>query len=78
MDGIFNKDHYFQELEQIVNTDSPSNYPEGNIQMIDFFHHAVNGMRPPSIPENIPVTEHALKRTTPAGNQIPDRPRPAP
>ena len=33
-----NHDLYLQELEQIVNMDSPSNYPEGNARVADFFH----------------------------------------
>ena len=42
--SIFNHNLYFQELEQIVNMDSPSNYPEGSAQVAGFFRERFEEM----------------------------------
>ena len=38
MTGKLNHNLYFQELEQIVNMDSPSSYPKGNARVARFLH----------------------------------------
>lgn len=44
MTGKLNHNLYFQELEQVVNMDSPSNYPEGNARVAGFFHERFKAM----------------------------------
>ena len=38
MNEKLNHNLYFQELEQIVNMDSPSSYPKGNARVVRFLH----------------------------------------